>query len=316
MTAGWRRRVALAGTMAAALIAPGAAHAAAPPVATILTHPPQYTQDGTATFTFDGGGGTAICLLDAPDFYLTDDGRWDTGDRCGSTYTVEEGKHTMSVRSRSADGTLGPLTSFTWFVDRTAPVVRLIPSRLPPDQIPAGAPVKIAFATLDNAVPGSEGSPIVSQDCRLDRGAQTGAWVPCPGFEVTYADLAPGNYVFMARATDSVGLTGSSDWFGFEMLAPKVTLRTRSRHRRTTIRKLAIARLPAGGKVQLSCHGRGCRFASRTVKAHAGRADLTKLVRRLQLGTGARLVLRRTAPGHAVTIATVRVTRTGAKLSR
>jgi hypothetical protein len=303
------------GAIGLVLVAPVAARAADPPVAKVLSGPPQYTQDGTASFTFDGDGGTAICLLDAPEFYWTDDRYWAVGDRCGSTYTVEEGVHAMAVRSLGDDGRVGPATSYRWIVDRTPPELRLIPSQLPPDVIPAGQPVRIRFAALDTAVPGSQGSPIVSQECKLDAGSHTGAWSPCAGTLATYRDLAPGSYVFQARATDAVGLTGGSDWFGFEVVAQKATLHARTRHGLTTIRKLAISRLPAGGKVKLSCRGTGCRFASRTVKAHDGRADLTRLVRKLRLGKGARLVVRRIAPGRAVTIATVRVTRTAAKLS-
>src|SRR4051812_33264184 len=113
----------------------------------------------------------------------------------------------------------------------------------------------------------------------------------------SYTGLRPGAYVFQVRATDAVGLTGTSTPFAFTVdpapvVAARVHVGSVHRHGRTTIHRLAMTGLPAGTHVRIACHGRGCRFAVRTVRARHGRADLTQLVRGLRLAPGARLVLR------------------------
>jgi hypothetical protein len=77
-----------------------------------------------------------------------------------------------------------------------------------------------------------------------------------------------------------------------------------------------VTGVAAGGKVKLSCKGKGCRFSARTVKAKKGTVVLTPLVKRLRLARGAQLTIRATAP-HRLTVTTrIRITKHGAKLTR
>jgi hypothetical protein len=67
--------------------------------------------------------------------------------------------------------------------------------------------------------------------------------------------------------------------------------------RATTVFELAVKQIPAGGRVEVRCSGKGCPFARRTVAARRGAATLTKLFARRKLRRGAVLEVRITAPG-------------------
>lgn len=66
----------------------------------------------------------------------------------------------------------------------------------------------------------------------------------------------------------------------------------------TRFTRLRVVGAPAGARVALICHGRGCRFKSRSASA-GGTLDLTRLVKSLRLRPGAYLELKITAPGYA-----------------
>ena len=55
--------------------------------------------------------------------------------------------------------------------------------------------------------------------------------------------------------------------------------------------------VPAGGRVELRCAGKGCPFARRTVRSGRRTVTLTKLFTRRKLRRGTVLEVRITAPG-------------------
>ncbi len=76
----------------------------------------------------------------------------------------------------------------------------------------------------------------------------------------------------------------------------------------TRFSSVRITDLPRTATVQLSCKGKGCRFARRTIP-HKGRTlNVLKKVRRLQLRAGARLQVRLGDAG-AVKLASWRIRR-------
>ena len=67
--------------------------------------------------------------------------------------------------------------------------------------------------------------------------------------------------------------------------------------RATTVFQLAVKRVPAGGRVEVRCAGKGCPFARRSVVAARRSAALTKLFAGRRLARGAVVEVRITAPG-------------------
>jgi hypothetical protein len=65
----------------------------------------------------------------------------------------------------------------------------------------------------------------------------------------------------------------------------------------TTVFELAVKRIPAGGKVEVRCHGKGCPFARRVIAPAGGTAPLTKLFANRKLRRGTVVEVRVTAPG-------------------
>lgn len=65
----------------------------------------------------------------------------------------------------------------------------------------------------------------------------------------------------------------------------------------TVLRKLVLKGLPAGANVAATCKGKGCPFKRKQVRVVGGVADLSSLFANHQLGAGALIELRVTAPG-------------------
>ena len=65
----------------------------------------------------------------------------------------------------------------------------------------------------------------------------------------------------------------------------------------TTVFQLAVKRIPAGGKVEVRCDGKGCPFARRVIAPAGGTATLTKLFANRKLRRGTVVEVRVTAPG-------------------
>jgi hypothetical protein len=63
------------------------------------------------------------------------------------------------------------------------------------------------------------------------------------------------------------------------------------------LRKLNVSKVPAGGKVQVLCTGKGCAFARKSAPVKGGGASLVKLFKGRKLKPGAVIEVRVTAPG-------------------
>jgi hypothetical protein len=66
--------------------------------------------------------------------------------------------------------------------------------------------------------------------------------------------------------------------------------------RYTTVFELAVKEIPAGGRVEVRCTGKGCPFARRTLSPKGGSAKLGKLFKARHLKPGAVVEIRVTAP--------------------
>jgi hypothetical protein len=67
--------------------------------------------------------------------------------------------------------------------------------------------------------------------------------------------------------------------------------------RATTVFELVVKGVPAGGRVEVRCDGKGCPFARRAVAPRRGKATLTRLFAGRKLARGTVLEVRVTAPG-------------------
>jgi hypothetical protein len=94
----------------------------------------------------------------------------------------------------------------------------------------------------------------------------------------------------------------------------RLATRFRVRGDRTRVTRLLATRLAAGSAIRVSCRGRGCSFAARTIHAQDDRADLARPFGPRALRPGARIRLRVTAPGHTSRTVTITVRRGRAPL--
>jgi hypothetical protein len=165
-----------------------------PPAPTINSAPPSVTDSTSATFSFSDGDSSASfrCRLDGAAFAV-----------CASPVTYSglgEGSHTFRVKAVDPAGNESTITSFTWTIDLTNPIVTIDPASEPHDPTNlTGA----SFVFTSNKA----GSTF---DCRLD-GA---GFSPCSSPE-TYSGLADGRHSFGVRATDQLGHVGppaTYDW--------------------------------------------------------------------------------------------------------
>jgi hypothetical protein len=158
-----------------------------PPAPTITSEPPNVTASTTATFAFTDGESSATfrCRLDGGSFSI-----------CTSpkTYTdLGEGTHTFSVKAIDEAGNQSTVTSYTWMIDLTNPVVTIDPASEPRD--PTNQ-TSANFVFTSN----KEGSTF---QCRLDGGAFSSCSSP-----KAYSSLADGRHSFGVKATDLLGNEG------------------------------------------------------------------------------------------------------------
>ncbi len=158
------------------------------PAATIDAGPaePVPTADSTPTFLFSSNDPDAgfECALDGGGFAA-----------CNSPHTtaaLSQGHHQIDVRALDPAGNRGPAAERGFTVDSSVPAVTFTEG---PD-----GPTRNRRPTFTfTSAPGS------SFGCRLDDTV-----VPCPSGSFTPAsDLADGDHLFEARATNSAGTTGS-----------------------------------------------------------------------------------------------------------
>jgi hypothetical protein len=165
-----------------------------PPVPAITSAPPGVTDATSATFAFTDGDASATfrCRLDSESFAP-----------CTSPITYEhlsEGTHTFAVKAVDLAGNESDLSSYTWTIDLTNPVVTIDPASEPPD--PTNR-TSASFVFTSNKA----GSTF---ECRLDGSSFSPCSNPAP-----YTGLADRRHTFGVRATDSlghVGLASTYDW--------------------------------------------------------------------------------------------------------
>ena len=110
------------------------------------------------------------------------------------TYTdLAEGEHTFAVKAVDPAGNESSVTSYTWFIDLTNPVVTIDPASEPHD--PTNQTTANFVFTSNKA-----GSTF---ECRLDGGQFSACTSP-----KAYSGLADGRHSFGVRATDSLGNVG------------------------------------------------------------------------------------------------------------
>jgi hypothetical protein len=151
------------------------------PSGPINTAAPQFT------FSTSEQGASFECALDSADFAA-----------CTSPLAlsgISEGAHTFKVRAIDAAHNTGPVASTDFTVDLTPPAEPTVVSG------PSG-PTTDASPAFDF----NEGEQDVTVECRLDgpSGAQ-GTFVKDCASPKRFNALAPGDYTFLVRATDSAG---------------------------------------------------------------------------------------------------------------
>jgi hypothetical protein len=177
----------------------------APPAPTITSAPPNVTASTSASFAFSDGDPSAgfRCRLDGAAFSAcTSPANYDQ---------LAEGTHTFRVKAVDPAGNESGVTTYSWTVDLTNPVVTIDPASEPPDPTnQTGA----SFAFTSNKAG-------TTFECRLD-----GAQFSSCSSPATYSGLADGRHSFAVRATDPlghVGLPSTYDWT-IDTVAPVTTI--------------------------------------------------------------------------------------------
>jgi sugar lactone lactonase YvrE len=155
-----------------------------------------------------------------------------------------------------------------------------------------------------------------------DSGAQTVDFAPAPGFvgrtTFTYRASALGREGAPATVTVDVVPAGPPGD------RPRAKRRINSTVRPfwveyrnyVVLRRLRIARVPRGAKVQLRCSGRGCPFKRRAVRVRRRNADASKATRKGKLRKGAVIQVRITKPGMIGKVVLYRVPKNGLPVGR
>ena len=155
------------------------------PVTTIATHPDEHSNSPTGGFTFTNTASPVSyeCKLDT--------GAWVPCDASYTTPTLQDGPHTLSVRSSQSVTDAGaivedPPVVFTWTIDTVAPDTTI--ATKPED--PSGSAIGV-FTFTSNEDP-------VTYECKLD----TGDWALCTASYSTPV-LVNGSHTLQVRATDA-----------------------------------------------------------------------------------------------------------------
>jgi hypothetical protein len=158
-----------------------------PPAPALTSKPPNVTASTSASFAFTDDDATAslICKRDGEAFAACTSPKAYTG--------LSAGLHEFDVKARDPAGNEGPITSYSWTIDLTNPVVTIDPVTEPHD------PTNITSAkfTFSSSKSGS------TFTCAFD-GA---AFAPCTS-PMSYVNLPDARHSFAVKATDSLGTTG------------------------------------------------------------------------------------------------------------
>ncbi len=178
------------------------------PLTTIDTFPDDPSNDTTPEFTFSSNESPDVtfeCRLDSDQ-----EGDFAT---CSSPYETPElveGEHTLEVRATDLADNTGPIASYTWTVDTTAPVTTI-----------TDAPDDPTNSTVAHFEFSSDEDPDVTFECSLDGGPFTSCTSPAD-----YPGLTEGTHTFDVRATDfaeNVGTAASHEW-RIDLSTPDTTI--------------------------------------------------------------------------------------------
>jgi hypothetical protein len=163
-----------------------------PPAPAITSAPPSSTASTSASFSFtdDEAGAAFRCRLDSASF-----------GSCTSPVTYDglgEGVHTFGVKAVDPAGNESSVTSYSWTIDLTNPVVTIDPASEPHD------PTNQASANFvfTSNKPGS------TFQCRLDGAAFSSCSSPA-----AYSGLGDGRHRFGVRAIDQLGHQGPETFY-------------------------------------------------------------------------------------------------------
>jgi large repetitive protein len=163
-----------------------------PPAPKLTSQPGNVTASTSASFAFTDDDATAsyFCKLDGAAFGAC------TSPKAYAGLSV--GQHVFAVKARDPAGNEGAMTSYTWSIDLTNPVVTIDPASEPSDPT-NNASAKFAF---------SSNKSDSSFACAFDGAPFAACTSP-----VSYSALANARHSFAVRATDSKGTTGpASVW--------------------------------------------------------------------------------------------------------
>jgi hypothetical protein len=158
-----------------------------PAAPNITGFPPNPSNNPAPSFTFTGeAGATFACALDG--------GATPTFTACTSPKAyagLTAGSHTFQVRQTDLAGNLGPVASYSWTIDLTAPATPTITAK-PPALSNSRSP---AFSYT--------GEPGATFQCQLDGGG----FGSCPSPK-SYTNVADGSHTFQVHQTDTAGNVG------------------------------------------------------------------------------------------------------------
>jgi len=176
-----------------------------PPAPTITTGLPNVTASTTAGFSLsDSEAAVALlCRLDADPFAP-----------CPSTVSYDSlpaGSHTFQAKAGDAAGNQSSISSFTWTIDLTNPVVTIDP-KSEPSKLTNHASASFVFTS---------NKPSSTFSCQLDGGAFSACTSPAG-----YSGLASGKHAFAVKAKDSLGNAGlPTIWeWTVDTIPPKTTI--------------------------------------------------------------------------------------------
>jgi hypothetical protein len=179
------------------------------PSVTITKTPKQFSNDITGQFEFVGtdGGQPLVryeCSVDASAFVA-----------CSSPYgtaALAEGSHNFAVRGYDDANNVSAPASYSWFIDRTAPSVRITSA---PAAVTPNANASIAFTGTD------AGSGVDFYECQTNNAGFARCTTPS-----VLNNLVDGNYVYQVRAIDRAGniSAAASATFRVDSKRPEITI--------------------------------------------------------------------------------------------
>jgi hypothetical protein len=182
------------------------------PYTSIDSKPPAVTNSSSATFTFT----TSVPIegLDHQEYRL-DGGTFSAVVSPLTLNNLSEGPHTFEVRGVSGSAVVGPSASYSWNIDRTAPVVQIL------TQPQSSTGLRSATFTFSATDPVSSGisSGVSKVEYRIDNGD----FIPAVN-SASRNNLSVGTHTFDLRAIDAAGnaTVVSYSWNVIDIAPPKV----------------------------------------------------------------------------------------------